>query len=282
MTSVSFKGAVGLRNPPIFKKGVCAVKINDTCSSSAWKLRGAAGGGRARAQIDLRGWILRVATVVAGAVLLGGGGAEGSSEKGAEVVEEGEVRVGMLVYGEGQTGRCFSSGFLATAARRGGMRARPSFDFVALNDEDIFNYPFLILSGTGSFELPAGQEQALKSYLSRGGFLLASAGCSNEMWASGFEAVMRRIYPDQPMTRLDLSHPLFHMLFDIERLPTRKPNQPAQIWGLEIGGRLAVVYSPTGLNDTENAGGGCCCCGGNEIRNARQINANILAYALTH
>ncbi|MCA9307730.1 MAG: hypothetical protein KDA16_14465 [Phycisphaerales bacterium] len=27
--------------------------------------------------------------------------------------------------------------------------------------------------------------------------------------------------------------------------------------------------------------GGCCCCGGNEIRNARYINANILAYALT-
>ncbi len=49
-----------------------------------------------------------------------------------------------------------------------------------------------------------------------------------------------------------------------------------------MGGRLAAVFSPFGLNDTGNAGGGCCCCGGNELKNAKQINANIVAYALIH
>ena len=45
--------------------------------------------------------------------------------------------------------------------------------------------------------------------------------------------------------------------------------------------KLVVVYSSDGLNDSHNAKG-CCCCGGNEITNGREINANILAYALLH
>jgi hypothetical protein len=51
--------------------------------------------------------------------------------------------------------------------------------------------------------------------------------------------------------------------------------------GIRIGGRLGVVYSQDGLNDTGHTEG-CCCCGGNELTNAVQINVNLLAYALTY
>ena len=43
-----------------------------------------------------------------------------------------------------------------------------------------------------------------------------------------------------------------------------------------------MVFTSDGLNDTGNAGANCCCCGANEIRNAKQVNVNLLAYALTH
>ena len=43
-----------------------------------------------------------------------------------------------------------------------------------------------------------------------------------------------------------------------------------------------LILSPDGLNDTANAGPSCCCCGGNEIKSAKEINVNLLAYALTH
>jgi hypothetical protein len=56
--------------------------------------------------------------------------------------------------------------------------------------------------------------------------------------------------------------------------------------GLEIDGKIVMVYSPEGLNDTANAnksgGKNCCCCGGNEVKNSQQINVNIFTYALTH
>ena len=49
--------------------------------------------------------------------------------------------------------------------------------------------------------------------------------------------------------------------------------------GLKINGKIVLVYSREGLNDTAHTEG-CCCCGGNEITNAMQINVNIFVYAL--
>ena len=51
--------------------------------------------------------------------------------------------------------------------------------------------------------------------------------------------------------------------------------------GLEINGRLAMVYSKEGLNDVEHAQG-CCCCGGNEIRDPEKVNVNVFAYAVLY
>ena len=54
-----------------------------------------------------------------------------------------------------------------------------------------------------------------------------------------------------------------------------------QLEGLGIDGRIVLIYSAEGLNDTPNVKG-CCCCGGNEIKNCHEINANVFAYCLTH
>jgi hypothetical protein len=56
---------------------------------------------------------------------------------------------------------------------------------------------------------------------------------------------------------------------------------PHPLEGVTISGRLGVIYSEDGLNDTAHSQG-CCCCGGNEIANCVQINVNILAYALLY
>jgi hypothetical protein len=68
----------------------------------------------------------------------------------------------------------------------------------------------------------------------------------------------------------------------VDRLPTSHGRGDAKLKGLEIDGKIVAVFSSDGLNDTANAGGKCCCCGGAEIQNARQMNVNLLAYALTH
>ena len=75
-----------------------------------------------------------------------------------------------------------------------------------------------------------------------------------------------------------MDHPIFRTVYDVQRLDTSHGGD-AKLMGLTIDGKIVVIYSPDGLNDTATMNG-CCCCGGNEITNSQKVNANILAYAL--
>lgn len=194
---------------------------------------------------------------------------------------EGEVRVAKLLYAGGKTTICFADGFLATVERQTQIKVDRRFATVDMASEDMFNFPFVIFSGEGAFKLTDKEKANLKAYLNRGGFVLASAGCSSGPWAASFEAVMKELFPSEAMAKLDLKHAVFHTIFDIDRLVAKKASEEPAIFALQRRDRALLVYSPTGLNDTGNAGGGCCCCGGNELQNAHLINANVLAYVLT-
>ena len=87
------------------------------------------------------------------------------------------------------------------------------------------------------------------------------------------------MFPQIELKKLEMKHPIFSAYHDIKRLEdARKPLE-----GLEIDGKIVLVFSADGLNDSSNAeDDSCCCCGGNEIDNARQVNVNLLVYALTH
>lgn len=217
-----------------------------------------------------------------GPLIMGQTTAPLAPEPAGQPVREGVVRVGMLTYAGGKTGICFSDGFLADVERQTDTRVSRRIEVVALDGDEIFEYPFMVMSGTGPFELSQPELENLRAYLQRGGFLLASAGCSNKAWAASFGVVIERLFHGPVLEPLALDHPLFHTLYEIDRLPTRKGSAIAAMSGVQINSRIVLVFSPMGLNDTAHAGRGCCCCGGNEIRNARQVNANVLVYALTH
>lgn len=207
---------------------------------------------------------------------------EGSESPRAANDQDSEVVVGRLTYDNGKTAVCFADQFLATYARETGQNVRRKYAQVALDSPDLFEHPFVVLSGQEAFTLSDNEKQNLKKYLDRGGFLLASAGCSNAAWARSFEAVITELYGKDALTKLDTDHPLFHTVYDIDQIDVRRPGGRHPVYGMVIDERVRLVYSPLGLNDTGNAGGECCCCGGSEIKNARLINVNTLAYALTH
>jgi len=144
----------------------------------------------------------------------------------------------------------------------------------------LFEYPMVVMSGKGALSLTDAQASNLRAYLQRGGFLLAGAKCADKPWNEGFRKLVERLFQDVEFKPLARDHALMHTLFRIERVRTAWPT-PEPLWGLEIDGRLAIVYSPAGLNDSANLEAECCCCGTNEVTNARQINANALVYAAT-
>jgi hypothetical protein len=192
------------------------------------------------------------------------------------------VQVGVLKYAGNKTSKCFANGFLKTVAENTRIDVHREFVPAVLSEDTVYQFPFLIMSGEGEFKLSDDEKRILKSYLQRGGFILASAGCSSQSWADSFRELMKELFPDQPMAQLPLDHPLMRTIYQLDSLPTRRKEVAGYLEGVAIEGRLVVVFSAMGLNDTENAGGGCCCCGGNELVDAHRLNANLLAYVLTH
>lgn len=187
-----------------------------------------------------------------------------------------------LIYAGTKTSTCFSDKFLATTQRETNIEPQRRFEQVKLSGDDLFNYPFSVMTGEGQFRLMEQERINLKSYLTRGGFLLASAGCSSQEWDQSFRAEIKRIFPGLKLVKIPKDHKIFGTVFDITQIKLKKSSGQGELEGLEMDGRIVLIYSSEGLNDTANAGGGCCCCGGNEIKNSQEVNVNIFTYSVTH
>ncbi len=191
------------------------------------------------------------------------------------------IRCANLIYAGTETSRCFSDQFLSSMQKLTAIPTERRFKSVKLASDELFDFPFVVMTGEASFTLTSKERKNLKKYLASGGFLLASAGCSSSKWDKAFRREIHRIFPDKALARLDMQHPVFHTVADIEKLKLKSAAPDVGLEGLTLSDKTVMIYSPHGLNDTAHTEG-CCCCGGNEIKNSLQVNINILAYALLH
>lgn len=188
------------------------------------------------------------------------------------------VQVANLIYAGSKSSQCFSDHFLAAAEQHSAISTSRRFHAVKLASDEIYNFPIVIMTGEGEFTLTDAERQNLRSYLTRGGFLLSSASCSSSEWSRSFRRELGEVFPESPLSAIPLEHPVFHTVHQITELQA-KHGTPKPLEGVSLSGRLSVLYSEDGLNDTAHTQG-CCCCGGNEITNCLDVNVNVLAYAL--
>lgn len=206
----------------------------------------------------------------------------------AAFAKDGVIQCANLIYAGTKTSKCFSDQFLSEMQKKTTIPTERRFKPVKLASTELFEYPFVIMTGESSFFLTTKERENLKKYLNSGGFLLASAGCSNKDWSRSFRSEMKKIFGGDEeedkkagLQAIDTEHPIFRTVFTIEKLQLSKSSGTATLEGVEVNGKMVVVYSEEGLNDTGNSVG-CCCCGGNEIRNSLEMNVNILSYALLY
>ncbi|MDF1851432.1 MAG: DUF4159 domain-containing protein [Verrucomicrobiales bacterium] len=195
--------------------------------------------------------------------------------------EESIVQCANLIYAGTKTSRCFSDQFLTNMQQKTAIPVERRFRSVKLASDELFDYPFVMMTGESSFFLTTKERENLKRYLANGGFLLASAGCSNKDWGRSFRSEMKKIFEDDLLKEMKFDHPLFRTVYNIDQLELSKSSGEGSLEGIEVNGKIVVVFSEEGLNDSSNRAG-CCCCGGNEIQNAMEVNVNILAYALLY
>src|SRR6195952_3179189 len=135
--------------------------------------------------------------------------------KGAGGEPEGIVQVANLIYAGTKSSTCFSDHFLLQAEKDSKISTSRRFHAVKLSSDELFEFPLVIMTGEGAFALPDAERQNLRKYIERGGFLLASAGCSSPEWDKSFRAEMAKVFADHPLASLTMDHPVFHTVFDI-------------------------------------------------------------------
>ena len=114
---------------------------------------------------------------------------------------------------------------------------------VSVMDENLFNYPFLFMTGHGNVKFSDAEVERLRKYLVSGGFLFANDSYGMD---AAFRREMKKIFPDNDLKELPFSHKIYHSYFDFPNgLPKihKHDGKPAQGFGIIYNGRLVVFYA---------------------------------------
>jgi hypothetical protein len=140
---------------------------------------------------------------------------------------------------------------LLTAIRtRTSLRVATQEKVVTLNDDDLWNVPYLYMTGHGNVRWSDRDLATLRRYLRQGGFLHAD---DNYGMDASIRRELARLYPTQPLVEVPLDHPIYHLVYEFPKgIPKIHVHdgKPAQGFGIFLDGRLAVYYShQTDLGD---------------------------------
>ena len=98
---------------------------------------------------------------------------------------------------------------------------------IALNDNRLFDYPWLYAVEVGQWYLNDSEAALLREYLDRGGFLLVDDFWGESEW-SIFMDSMQRVFPDRPIIDLPDDHEIMHIHFDIDERTHGRSGTQAQ------------------------------------------------------
>ena len=195
-----------------------------------------------------------------------------------------QVQIARLQYDGGGDWYCDPSSlpnWLELFALRTGVATANREVVVTLDSEDLYQYPFLYLSGHGRIALSPSEIDELRRYLDAGGFLYAD---DNYGLDPSFRAMIQEVFPDGELVPMPGSHPIYHAFYDLPGLPKihKHDGEPAQGFGVFTEGRLVIFYSYSsdigdGLEDPGVHGDPA------DVREAAaRMAVNILMYAMTH
>jgi hypothetical protein len=123
-----------------------------------------------------------------------------------------------------------------------GMNINPEQGVVEAGSPDIYNYPFIHMTGHGNVVFSPQEAQNIRNYLIGGGFLHISDNYGMDKF---IRPQMKKVFPELDFVELPFTHPVYHQKFDF---PSGLPkihehnNKPPQGFGLIYEGRLVCFY----------------------------------------
>lgn len=121
---------------------------------------------------------------------------------------------------------------------------------VEASSPDLFNYPFVHMTGHGRWALTDAEAQNLRKYLEAGGFLHIDDNYGLDPYV---RPALKKVFPELSLVEIPFSHPIYHAAFDFNNgLPKihEHDKKPPKGYGLIYKGRLVCFYSyETDLGD---------------------------------
>ena len=98
------------------------------------------------------------------------------------------------------------------------IEVRENPQYVDIDDEGLFAYPFLFMTGHRGIRLSTEQIRKLRDYFERGGFLHVEDCDARLNGGRGglrpyVYEMLRKVFPEKQLERLEMSHPIYHTLF---------------------------------------------------------------------
>lgn len=117
-------------------------------------------------------------------------------------------------------------------------------------NREIFNYPYVHMTGHGNVVFTPAEVQNLREYLLAGGFLHAD---DNYGLDQAFRREIKKIFPDDELVELPWDHPIFKQKYifqeGLPKIHEHDAKRP-QAFGVVKEGRLVVLYTfETDLGD---------------------------------
>ena len=157
----------------------------------------------------------------------------------------------------------------------------PEQAIVEIGSPEIFNYPYVHITGHGNIILKEEETENLRNYLIGGGFLHISDNYGMDKF---LRPQLKKVFPELEFVELPYSHPIYHQKYNFKNgLPKihEHEEKPPQGFGIIYEGRLVCFYDfecdlGDGWEDEEVHNDSA-----DNRRKALQMGANIIRYAFT-
>lgn len=118
----------------------------------------------------------------------------------------------------------------------------PQDEIVEAGSSEIFNYPYIYMTGHGNVLFSLKDASNLRKYLMAGGFLHIDDNYGLDKYV---RTEMKKVFPELDFVELPFSHPIYNQRY---KFPNGLPKihehdgKPAQGFGLIYKGRLVCYY----------------------------------------
>jgi len=153
---------------------------------------------------------------------------------------------------------------------------------IRLTDPELFETPFVFMNGHTDFAFTEAELDALRTYLTHGGFFFASGCCTNPRFPQAWRREFARLFPGETVKPLQYDHLIYRCFYKIDRVRSLHEKKDILLEGLYHQGNLVAVIGEDGLCCAFAMENRCNVGKGVSPEDGKKLAVNIAVYALTH